>query len=57
MYMKQKIWVRARQHGWISADEVEFSNIEEGPFGDVMSFEFRDEFFESQIVVGSKPGA
>ena len=57
MNMKQKTWVCAGQHGWISVDEVEFSNIEEGPFGDVMSFEFCDESFESQIVVGSKPGA
>ena len=57
MNMKQKTWVRAGQHGWISTDEIEFSDIEEGPFGDIMSFEFRDESFESQIVVGSKPGA
>ena len=57
MNMKQKTGVRAGQHGWISTDEVEFSDIEEGPFGDIMSFEFCDESFESQIVVGSKPGA
>jgi hypothetical protein len=57
MNMKQKTWVCAGQWGWISTDEVEFSDIEEGPFGDIMSFKFCDESFESQIAVGSKPGA
>jgi hypothetical protein len=57
MNMKQKTWVCAGQWGWISTDEVEFSDIEEGPFGDVMSFKFCGESFKSQIAVGSKPGA
>lgn len=51
-----KSWVFAgRENGWVDVESVEFLNVEESPFGDVMYFEFNGTPFESKIVFGSKP--
>jgi len=50
-------WVFAgKSNGWVDVDDVEFLNVEESPFGDVMYFEFNGESFESNVVFGSNPG-
>lgn len=52
-----KSWVFAgRENGWIDTESVEFLNVEESPFGDVMYFEYNGKEFESNIVFGSQPG-
>lgn len=51
-----KGWVFAgRQNGWVDVENVEFIDVEESPYGDVMHFEFQGETFQSNIVFGSKP--
>lgn len=51
-----KSWVKAGQHGWVDVDETEFENIEESFAGDVMSFTYKGEKYQSLIVQGSRPG-
>lgn len=55
--MKGQCWVYTdKENGWIDAEKVEFLGIEEGLYGDVMSFEYNGRDYSSQIVFGSKPG-
>jgi hypothetical protein len=55
--MKTKVdsWVKAGDK-WVSVHETEFIDIEQGPFGDVMTFEYEGAEYMSNIYFGSKPG-
>jgi hypothetical protein len=51
-------WVYTNtQYGWVNVNDTRFLDIEEGPSGDVMTFEYNGEEFSSRVVIGSKPGA
>lgn len=53
---KPDCWVHADYHGWLNVDNVKFIDIAEDHLGnDVMTFEYKDRLFESNIVYGSKP--
>ena len=55
--MQQDTWVYTDKHyGWVHVDDTEFIDIEEGPFGDVMFFEYNQHSYSSRIIFGSKPG-
>lgn len=50
-----KTWVKAGDE-WVPVSSVEFLDIEEGPFGDIMTFEHEGMEWKSQVVSGSRPG-
>ncbi len=50
-------WVYTdKENGWVNADDTEFLNVEETPYGDLMYFEYKGEEYSSRIVLGSRPG-
>lgn len=48
-------WVKAGEYGWVNVEDVDFEDISEGPYGDLMTFYYKSEIFTSVIVNGSKP--
>lgn len=55
--MRNTIWVRAGEHGWVDANEVEIEDVSEDFRGyDVYTFEYKGETYTSNAVSGSRPG-
>lgn len=53
---KPQRWVRANGHGWVDVDFVKFVDISEDLFGnDVLTFEYNDRIYNSNIHIGDKP--
>ena len=49
-------WVMANDYGWINVDFVKFIDISEDLFGnDIITFEYKDRIYNSNIHIGSKP--
>ena len=48
-------WVRTDGE-WININDVEVINCEESPYGDIVTFVYNDEEYESRVVIGSRPG-
>jgi hypothetical protein len=49
-------WVRVHGHGWVDVDFVKFVDISEDLFGnDVLTFEYKDRIYHSNIHIGDKP--
>lgn len=48
-------WVKTDE-GWVNVEDVKFLDIQEGLYGDEMTFEYKGKEYTSLIALGSRPG-
>jgi hypothetical protein len=52
MNIRKTGWVKAGEAGWIKVSRVSFIDIEESPQGDIMTFEFEGQEYNSHVYIG-----